>query len=85
MPKKATEGNHLPGMVNGEQVSILRSGDTYISLKMPTKPETVVIPKGYVGVTELSKGAVVSVSVVPEDSKLAHKVTKQLELAKVKK
>lgn len=73
MPKKATEGNHLPGMVNGEQVSILRPGDTYISLKMPTKPETVVIPENYLGVTDIVKGKVVSVSVVHEDSKAGHK------------
>lgn len=76
MPKKSSEGHHLPGMIIGDQVAILKAGDTYISLRMPTKPVTVAIPAGYLGITDIVKGVVTSVSVVPEDSKLAHRAKK---------
>ncbi len=76
--RKASEGLNLRGTVNGIQRPLLEPGDTYTSLKMPTKPELLAIPQGYLGITHAQQGVITAVSVVPEDSKAAHKARKQL-------
>lgn len=75
--RKATEGLNMRGTLAGMVRPVLHPGETYTSLKMPTKPELLVIPDGYVGITHTEKGVVTAVSVVPENSKAARKVRTQ--------
>lgn len=75
--RKATEGLKMRGTLSGDFKPILMPGQTYISLKMPTKPEVLVIPLGYVGVVHANGGVVNSISVVSENSKIARRTLKQ--------
>jgi len=71
--KEASQGTYLRASLVGEQKPLLVAGDTFTSARMPTKPEELAIPEGYVGITDLEQGVVVSVLVAPVGSKAANK------------